>query len=80
MRKLSVRAAVFVFFTLAIVGTLSGVEPFVCGIRAVAGALVILIIFSIAGRMLVNIMVDTIFRHPGRSKNREDHIGESTGQ
>ena len=62
MRKVAVTTAAVGFFVLAIVGSFSGVPPFVCGLRALAGAGVLYVLMILAGRAVLTIIVDTIVK------------------
>ena len=75
MRRFAVSASVLTFFALAIVGTLCGVSPFVCSIRAVAGAIVVLIVAKIASRLIIGVMVDTIVKESSEKNDIEDLAG-----
>lgn len=77
MRRLAMTAAVISFFSLAIVGSLCGVPPFTCAIRAVVGAVVVFILAKTVVRVFVNIMVDTIVRNSSPNDKAGDYNGES---
>jgi len=58
MRTTAVTTGVVAFFVLAGVGAASGVPPMVCGMRALVGAGVAYILTSVAGRVVIRILVD----------------------
>lgn len=62
MRKVAITTAAIGFFVLAIVGSFSGVPPFVCGLRALAGAGVLYVLTTLAGRAVLTIIVDAIVK------------------
>lgn len=70
---MAITAAVISFFGLAIVGSLCGVPPFVCAIRAIVGAVVVFILVKIVVRVFVNIMIDTIVKNSSPNDKAEDY-------
>lgn len=76
MRSLAVSAAVVVFFGLAIVGAVSDVPPFVCGLRALGGAAVAFAVVTVAGRAVISMVVGVILGGMGRRALRKDQAGE----
>jgi hypothetical protein len=68
--------AVAGFFLLAGVGYLSDVPLYVCGLRALAGAAVLYVMTSLAGKVILRILVDAIMRN----RNAEESTRENTGR
>lgn len=64
MHRTAVSIAVAAFFALAGVGMASGVPPFVCGLRALAGAGVAYALTIVAGRVLVHVLAGLLARRP----------------
>jgi hypothetical protein len=71
-----VSIAVLGFFVLAGVGWLCEVPVFVCATRAAIGAAVLFVMTMVAGKTLLNIMVDAMIR--GRS--RQGEMKETSGE
>ena len=76
MRRYSIFIAVAGFFVLAAVGHVSGVPPFVSGLRALAGAAVLFVMIQIAGKAVLGIFVDAVLRsreaeEPARERRNE---------
>ena len=78
MRRMSVPVAVAGFFVLAFVGWASGVPPFTCAIRALIGAAVLYVLATIAGRVIVNIVVDSIIRDSPEGEELRDSTRDGT--
>ncbi|MBL7139322.1 MAG: hypothetical protein ISS74_00270 [Planctomycetes bacterium] len=74
MRGIATSVAVFTLLLLAAIGTASGVPPFVCSLRALAGAFVAYVLTTIAGRMAIRILVSVIRSGPNPSHRREEHL------
>ena len=68
MRRMSLTIAVAGFFVLAIVGWASGVDPFTCGVRALIGAAILYVLATLAGRIVLRIMVDTVVKGTSRQR------------
>jgi hypothetical protein len=60
MRRLAAIAATLTLFGQAVAGCLAGVPPLECCIRAAAGWAIMFVVVLIAGRLVVNIMVDAL--------------------
>lgn len=76
MRRTAVSAAVAAFIVLAIVGTVSGVPPFVCSMRALVGAGVTYVLVTVAGRVAISILVGVILGGRPRDGQLKDKAGE----
>lgn len=72
MRRTATTAAVFAFIVLAIVGTVSDVPPFVCSMRALAGAGVMYVLVTVAGRVAISILASVIRSGPPRGTQVKD--------
>ncbi len=64
MRRTATSAAVFALIVLAVVGTLSDVPPFVCSMRAMAGAGIVYLLVTVAGRVAISILASVIRAGP----------------
>ena len=62
MRQLAAMTAVIGFFAIAFVGWFNGVPVFICGARAVGGAVVIYLVAGLAGTVVVRIIADAVVR------------------
>ncbi len=71
IRQASIIMAVAGFFIVAIVGTVSGVEPHVCSIRALIGAAFMYVLGRLAGALAVRMMADAAIRRL-TTQQRED--------
>ncbi len=71
-------AAAFAFIVLAVVGTVSGVPPFVCGMRALVGAGVVYVLVTVAWRVAISILVGIIRNSQSREPQAKDKAGEYT--
>ena len=81
MKQTAVTVAVMGFFVLAGVGWLAGLSPFECGLKALIGGAALYILTTMAGRMVVNVMVRTIMSATADSTQQdEDTSGEPTQQ
>ena len=58
MRQLAVTAAVIGFFALAFVGWFNDVPVFICGARALGGAVALYLVTGLAGTIAVRIIAD----------------------
>jgi len=74
IKNFAVYAAVLVCFVLAVVSWSYGCSPGVCAGRALIGAFVMYGIVSLAGRLVVRILVEVILEKkygPQEERNRE---------
>ena len=78
VRRMSVPIAVAGFFVLAFVGWASGVPPFTCAIRALIGAAVLYVLVTVAGRLIVNIVVESIIRDSREGEELGDTSRDGT--
>jgi len=62
MRQLAAIAAVIGFFALAFVGWFNDVPVFICGMRAMGGAVVLYLVTGLAGTVTVRIIADAAVR------------------
>ena len=58
---------------LALVGSACGVDPLVCGLRAVAGAAVLYVMTRLAGRIVLGIAADAFVRSRLNKEANRDH-------
>ncbi len=58
MRQLAAMAAVIGFFALAFVGWFNGVPVFICGARALGGAVALYLVIGLGGTVAVRIIAD----------------------
>lgn len=75
MKQFTVTAAIIAFFALALIGWASGLSMFQCGIRAVAGSVVIYLLATLAIRMVISVMVDTIVAEKSQQREAEEEPG-----
>lgn len=70
--------AVIGFFVVAFVGTISGVEPHVCSLRALAGAAAMYVLTRICGGVLIRVLADAAIRgmNMQQQKGSSDNSGE----
>lgn len=76
MRRISLSIAVAAFFIMAIVGWLSGVEPFTCGLRALVGAVVLYVLAKMGGRIVLRMMADAIMSGSSRDRGSRNDTHE----
>lgn len=77
MKQFTITAAIIAFFALALLGWFSGLSMFQCGMRAVAGSIVIYLLATLVVRLVVNIMVDTIVAEKSRQmETTEEQVSE----
>ena len=58
MRQLAAIAAVIGFFALAFVGWFNDVPVFICGMRAMGGAVALYLVIGLAGTVAIRIIAD----------------------
>jgi len=58
MRQLAAMMAVIGFFALAFVGWFNGVPVFICGARALGGAVALYLVIGLGGTVAVRIIAD----------------------
>ena len=72
MRRYAITVSVAGFFVLASVGWCCRVPPQVCAMRALVGAVALYLMTHVAGKAVLNIVVDAVLRHASqRNKERE---------
>jgi hypothetical protein len=76
MRRLALCIAVAAFFGLGIVGAASGVAPWVCAMRALAGAAAIYILARLAGGAFLDMIVEAALRRFAQDQNPKDRTRE----
>lgn len=60
MKQLAATFAIICFFILAFVGWAKDVPVFICGMRAVVGAVVMYVVIKLAGETAITIIVSTV--------------------
>ncbi|MBN1974888.1 MAG: hypothetical protein JW787_14705 [Sedimentisphaerales bacterium] len=60
VRKIAVNLAVICFFILSIVAIVSGLSPFTCCKRAIAGAVLVYVAAGITVRLINMILIDAM--------------------
>lgn len=60
MRRYAIMAACLCFFTMACVGSFSGVEPLSCALRALGGAVAVYVLAGVVGEIVLSIVVDAV--------------------
>ncbi len=58
MRQLAAMVAVVGFFALAFVGWFNGVPVFICGVRALGGAVALYLVIGLGGTVAIRIIAD----------------------
>jgi len=58
MRQLSTMSAIIGFFALAFVGWFSNVPVFICGLRALGGAVALYVVTGLAGTIAIRIIAE----------------------
>jgi hypothetical protein len=76
MRRYAITAAALGFFAMALVGWCSGRSPSCCALRAGVGAVALYVMVSLAGRMVVSIIVDAVIRGRAARMNARKDVGE----
>jgi hypothetical protein len=73
-RSIAVSFAVFIFFVMSCAGWFMGVTPGTCAARAIGGAIITYIVVSIAARIVISIIIDSIvekkFIEPMQEENK----------
>ena len=76
IRKTAVMVAVICFFVMAVVGSVKGLSPPTCCYRAVIGALIGYVVTSLAGRVVLAIIIDAmVSSNLAAKRNREQERG-----
>ena len=75
IKKAATYTAVFVLFVLAIVSWVYGCSPGVCVSRALMGAAAMYLIVSLAGRLVVHILLEAIV-DSRMAKKKSEHREE----
>jgi hypothetical protein len=57
-------------FVLAAIGWFSGLSPLDCALRALTGSAVLLVLVTVGGRIVINIVVDTMMEQ--KPTNRKE--------
>lgn len=65
MKRLAAMAAIVNFFALAFIGWLNGVPVFICGMRALGGAVILYLVICLGGSAAIRIIADAIMRARG---------------
>ena len=75
MRQLATMSGVIGFFALAFVGWFNDVPVFICGLRALGGAVALYIVTGLAGTIAIRIIADAAVQVP--MDNAQSGKGES---
>jgi hypothetical protein len=75
MRHVATMTAVIGFFVLSFVGWFNDVDVFICGMRAVGGALVLYVVVGLAGTIAIRIIADAAVQ--AQIGNRRGRGGKS---
>jgi hypothetical protein len=62
VRTISATAAVLIFFLMSIVSWATGLNPATASSRALAGAVITYVIFSVAGNLILNMVINEIVK------------------
>jgi len=71
MKRIAWTISAVSFFVLAGIGWYSGLTPLACSIRAGVGALTMLVVVTVIGRVVAGILADAIVRGGRREWNEE---------
>ena len=73
-RSIAVSFAVFIFFAMSCAGWFMGVSPGTCAARAAGGAVITYLVITIAARIVMGIIIDSIveskFIKPAKKENK----------
>jgi ABC-type uncharacterized transport system permease subunit len=73
-RPIAVPAAVMVFFLMAAVGVYWDVAPHAVAVKAGLGAVITYVVVSLAVRLFVNVMVDSMIRKKMNDMNQSNKV------
>ncbi len=73
-RPIAVPAAVLVFFLMAAVGVWWDVAPHAVALKATIGAVITYVVVSLAVRLFVNVMVDSMVRKKMNEINQSNKV------
>ena len=71
MRQVAIRASVLVVFAIALVGWWCEVPGDVCALRALIGGAAMFVLVSVAGRVLVLVVAESIQRGSGKASEKD---------
>ncbi len=74
IRSASATAAVLIFFLMSIVSWFMGVSPGTASVRACAGAVITYFMFSLAGSITANIIINEMVENKCRKLAEKDDI------
>jgi hypothetical protein len=74
VRSIAVSISVLSFFGLSLIGWLSGLSPYVCCKRAIAGALIAYLAGSVAVKAVNAVLIDAMIE----SRHEKVNSGDST--
>lgn len=72
IRPTAIKFSILIFFSMAVVGWFYGLNPSTCASRALAGAVITYIVVSWAGRIVFNIIIESIVDSKLSKLNRKD--------
>ena len=72
IRPTAIKFAILIFFIMAVVGWLYGLNPSTCASRAIAGAIITYIVVSWAGKIVFNIIIESIVDSKLSKINQKD--------
>ncbi len=73
IRSVSATAAVMIFFMMSIVSWFMGVSPGTASVRACGGAVITYLVFSIAGSIIANIIINEMVENRYRKLAEKDN-------
>lgn len=76
MRRFAATVSILGFLGMAAVGLACDVPTFDCAIRALVGAVILYIIALVAGRIVLNIMIDALINGSPRSGSADNAEGK----
>lgn len=75
IQRTAVRIAVLLFFVMAVVGWLSGLEPATCASRALMGAVVVFFTVRLAGKLVIRVLVGALVEDQVRRRQQQGKKG-----
>lgn len=75
VRSIAVSISVLGFFALSFIGWLSGLSPYVCCKRAIAGAVIVYIVGTVAVKAVNAVLIDAMIESSQEKINRGDSAG-----
>jgi len=75
VRSIAVSVSVLSFFALSFIGWLSGLSTYVCCKRAIAGALIVYVVGSVAVKAVNAVLIDAMIESSREKVKSGDSVG-----